>query len=313
MSRTAVVAAASWEPRFVVSLEATLDREGVGELHVLFSERYTEWTVAAREDVRLFANRRGVTYKEMLLDFERPRELWRGVSDLAEQLKANSINHLIVDGTTMPRELTWYLLHMRAEIGLPGDYVYVPAGTYGDWLSKESLPPRLVIKRSGVLFPDKSTCILAISGFDIGRLNQLVSYFEPHKLLIARQTGERYENAIRNIPQLSEYARHADIFDFDSFDVSPSSYQMLSDKIEPFLPDYNVLVASLGPKLSSVTAFELTEAFPDVALVYIPSQTYNRDYSKGAALDRRVVKRLIDLQVPSANLPLPNATVPGEP
>jgi hypothetical protein len=156
-----------------------------------------------------------------------------------------------------------------------------------------------VLKRSGVLLPDRPTAVVAISGYDIGRLNQMLIYFEPRKICIAKQVGDRYENLERNVPSASEFTRHAEFFSFDGFDLTGSSLELLTAKIEPLLDNYNVLLASLGPKLSSVTAFQVTCRFPDVALVYIPSESYNKDYSKGADLDRRVVA---DLDLTSGNL-----------
>ncbi len=288
----AIVTVASWEPRWMASVGALLVDNPQAVLHVLYSSRYADWTADVRRDVLAAAQNAGAQASETEIDLERPRTAWQAAVEVTLTLEAAGVTGVALDGTTMPREMTWFLLHALGEVCMDVDYAYVPAGSYGDWLSKESLEPRLVLKRSGILFPDKPTCVVAMSGFDLGRLNQLVSYFEPARVEIARQIGDRYGNLGRNTPQLSENARHADIFDFDGFDLTGASHALLKKRIEPLVPDFNVLLASLGPKLASVTAFEITEELPEVALVYIPSSSYNREYSKGADMARRIVRRI---------------------
>jgi len=288
----AIVTVASWEPRWTASSAALVAENPGAALHVLYSTRYADWTADSRAAVLATARSAGVAAVETEVDLERPRTAWAAAVATARAIGQANVKTTALDGTTMPREITWFLLHALNELGIDVDYAYVPAGTYGDWLSKESLQPRLVLKRSGILFPDKPTCVVAVSGFDLARLNQLVSFFEPARVEIARQIGERYDNLGRNAPHLSEYTRHARIFDFDSFDLSGASYATLKSRIEPLVPEFNVLLASLGPKASAVTAFEITTELPEVALVYIPSSSYNREYSKGQDMDRRAVRRV---------------------
>jgi len=288
----AIVTVASWEPRWKASVEALLVENPHAMLYILYSTRYADWTAEVRRDVLAAAHDAGTEASETQIDLERPGTAWQAAVDVTVTLHAAGVTGVALDGTTMPREMTWFLLHALGELRMDVDYAYVPVGSYGDWLSKESLEPRLVLKRSGILFPDKPTCVVAMSGFDLGRLNQLVSYFEPARVEIARQIGDRYGNLGRNNPQLSENARHADIFEFDGFDLTGASHAVLKKRIEPLVPDFNVLLASLGPKLASVTAFEITEELPEVALVYIPSSSYNREYSKGEDMARRTVRRI---------------------
>ena len=288
----AIVTMASWEPRWKASVAALMTENPGAPLHVLFSSRYTDWTAEPRASIVEAARAAGVEVEETAVVLEQPRTAWAAAVQTVKSLREAGVTEVALDGTTMPREMSWFLLHALEEINLEIDYSYVPAGEYGDWLSKESLEPRLVLKRSGILYPDRPTCVVAMSGFDLGRLNQLVSFFEPARVEIARQVGERYENKGRNTPQLSEYTRHAGIFDFDGFDLSGASHTILRERIEPLTADYNVLLACLGPKLSAVTAFEITGELPEVALVYIPSSSYNRDYSKGEDMTRRIVRRV---------------------
>jgi hypothetical protein len=300
MSKSVIITVASWEPRFVDSLRVAVAEENPLLVEVLYSTKYREWTAGARRDAKALALSAGAQYHQQRLDFESPAALWQGVAAAVRRAQKLGIERVIIDGTTMPREVTWYLLHVCGELGTKARYLYVPVGKYGPWLSKESLRPRLVLKRSGVLLPDRPTAVVAISGYDIGRLNQMLIYFEPRKIAIARQVGDRYDNLARNITT-SDFTRHAEVFDFDGFDLSGHSLGLLNAKIRQFGDGYNVLLASLGPKLSSVTAFLATVANPEVALVYVPSESYNKEYSKGADLDRRVVN---DVALKASESPL---------
>lgn len=167
----AVVSVASWEPRWRASVRA-LWRENKGaKLHVLHSAKYDDWTREARAEILTEARSAEIETTERELDLERPGSTWHDVVAFTTDLLAADVRSVALDGTTMPRELTWVLLHAFGEV----DYAYVPVGSYGAWQSKESLQLRLVLKRSGILFPDKPTCVVAMSGFDLGRLDQLIS------------------------------------------------------------------------------------------------------------------------------------------
>ncbi len=55
----------------------------------------------------------------------------------------------------------------------------------------------------------------------------------------------------------------------------------ISSVIESHAPTHNVLMASMGPKLSAVALYQLHRRNDALGLVYLPSRDFNPDYSHG--------------------------------
>ena len=157
--------------------------------------------------------------------------------------------------TTSPRDIIWYTLHYLQFNHIHTELSYYRPDDYAKGhLSCNAGSPRLIIKRSGIVFPDKHTCVLALSGFDAERLAQINHQFEPKKILIGRQTGAQFENLTRNVSFNSSIVEE---FPFDCYDISDSSLDILKNKIVPLIEEYNVIASALGPKPCAVTLFDL--------------------------------------------------------
>ena len=79
---------------------------------------------------------------------------------------------------------------------------------------------------------------------------------------------------------LLEKELECDFFEIDAFEVG-HGYSTLRQKLEEPAKEFNVVMTSLGPKLSAVALYRLARAHPEVALAYAPSKYYNIDYSHG--------------------------------
>ena len=56
---------------------------------------------------------------------------------------------------------------------------------------------------------------------------------------------------------------------------------LLRDKIDELKDAYNIVCASLGPKLSAVSLFNIHWSLEEVGLAYLPSAEFNVAYSHG--------------------------------
>ena len=191
--------------------------------------------------------------------------------------------------STTPRDIIWYFLHILHALKVETQFSYYQPESYtGDYLSRDSQKPSLVLMRSGIAYPDRKTCILVLSGYDEERLFQLKNGFEPDKMVIAKQTGEQFDNSHRNT-SIDEGNSSVEEFEFDSYNLERSNIEFLCNKIKPYTDTHNVMAASLGPKPSAVILFELTQMFPEIGLVYAPAGDYSSKYSTGIKFDGHVL------------------------
>ena len=279
---SAVIAVAGWEDRFELGLLRDLERRRPAELLIITFEEYSAITLEGRRRVFHAADDFGVTHREVIVTrdrrvlFERLQETfalpeWRGHS-------------VLVDISTMPREVIWWICSALKSVQCDLDYIYHQPETYpAEWITRDTDAPRLVYQHSGVSAFGKETALLLLSGFDVGRVLQLIQFFEPKLISIGLQEGAQFDNDARNVePTRRELARisNKEFFGLDSFGAD-RGYSVLSQTVETLCAGYNLIAASLGPKPAAISLYRVHRAHPEMALAYAPSRQFNLKYSGG--------------------------------
>ena len=155
-----------------------------------------------------------------------------------------------------------------------------------EWLSRDPSRPRLVYKLSGVATLGRPICLIITTGFDPDRTRHLMWYYEPRTTLLGVQSGNQFDNQKQNIERhkdaLNEEYAEFDVTEFplDAYSEDHGESQ-LAHQIEQRYKTHNIVMTSLGPKLSAVALFRLHIKFPETALSYTPSHEFNRKYSTG--------------------------------
>lgn len=277
---------AGWEERFLRGTIADIEEFDIEHLLIPYSIKYASHTELYRRELKKYASSKSIVFSEFDLDYNDDIALYKGVSFfLSNYIKSNKVK-LYFNITSTPRDFIWYVLHYISINNIKTFFSYYRPEFYAPgYLSCNAGRPRLVLKRSGIVYPDKQTCILALSGYDVERLSQLKYQFEPKVILIGRQTGNQFENIPRNATIDSPIVKE---FDFDCYDVSDSSISIIKNILSPYLNEYNILSASLGPKTCAITLFYITQLIPEIGLVYIPANDYNLEYSRGIDLQKAI-------------------------
>jgi hypothetical protein len=280
MSEKILIAPAGWEERYSDGLIIDIDEFQPNKILIIFSEKYAERTEPARKKIQEKALLSSAKYLEYQFDYVDEVNLYNSVVDLLTQ-HISECDEIRFNSTTTPRNLIWYILHYLADKKINTQFSYFRPEKYSEeYLSRDAKEPKFVLKCSGIVYPDLPTCILVVSGYDEERLFQLKQKYEPKKMLIGRQTGEQYDNKERNY-----FNKHEQIdieyFDFDFYDTSNESVILLSEKLNSFEDEYNIVAASLGPKPSALLLFKLIQIKPDIGLLYIPAGDYSQNYSIG--------------------------------
>jgi hypothetical protein len=248
---------------------------------IVFQE-YKDETQASRSEVVSYAAENGIVCRELSVHRE-PREVW---DTLRSDFTSTAWLHkrVVLDISTMPREVIWWSLSFLIEAGCELHYVYHRPQSYStDWLTRDTDRPRLVYQHSGIAKLGKQTALLLLNGFDTERAEQMIQFFEPRLLAVGYQHGKQFENEERNLKRgkrFEELIRNIKTFEIDAYSAD-HGFRAIVDQVKPILPDYNVIAASLGPKTSAIAMFRVIIEFPEIALAYAPSRQFNIGYSSG--------------------------------
>ena len=277
-----VVTVASWEPRFALGIERTLQECSAGRILAYFVGEYGDRTEQARQALRkLVEGHPGVSLQEQEMTFGAPSIAWRMLEkDLGPS--AGIGDSVLVDLTTMPREIIWSALFWLEAGAANAHYVYNRPKMYAtDWLARDPNDPRLVYKLAGTLEVGRPTALVAVTGFEENRCRQAIEFYEPARVLLAAQGGRQYENNVRNVgPKFAADGIPIDHTEVDAFGAD-HGYGALRGPVEKLARDHNVILCSFGPKPSAIALFRLQREFPQCALSYIGCKEYNPKYSAG--------------------------------
>ena len=278
----AIVAVAGWEDRFLRGLQSDVDSRAPSQLVVFAFEEYLSRTAEARAQLSVLAGEKGIRYREVRVKRE-PVSLWQSVRRALSD-REWSQRSVLVDITTMPREVIWWAFSSLRSVQGDVSYVYHKPGNYpAAWVTRDTDQPRLVYQHSGVSMFGRHTCLLLVSGFDADRAAQLIQFFEPRSVVIGLQTGSQYDNESKNVAltrRVLEGTPNVRFFDMDAYS-SDHGLAAMEAAIVGQLGHYNVVAASLGPKPSAVALYRLQSKHPDIALAYAPSRQFNPKYSGG--------------------------------
>ena len=131
--------------------------------------------------------------------------------------------------------------------------------------------------------PGARTALLVTAGFDYGRVRRLVGWYEPAKLLIGVQVPSLQSD--NDIPEnvFKDYFRaecDVEIFEVDAF-ADDRGRDTISKEIGKIDKSFNILISSLGPKVTAISVYGIQRSRPEIGLVYAPSNEFNESYSSG--------------------------------
>jgi hypothetical protein len=285
-----LVIGVSWEDRFMLGLERLLDKRPVGSVLALRYIEWEHWTREATGAAQALCQARDIPFTVVSLSHQRPETTWRGMRALLEQAGKDG-GSALVDITTMPREAIWSTFFFLESCGMGVAYAYHRPSRYDpEWLSRDPGRPRFAFQMSGEAQLGRDTVLLVTTGFDTSRTEQLMRTFEPALTLMALQEGDQFDNIGHNVEPHKHleqdlgtmfHGRHQiRSFLVDAYS-SDHGRSVLEAEAGPRISNSNVIMASLGPKLTSVALYQIHVSHPETALVYAPSGDYNHTYSMG--------------------------------
>lgn len=286
----ALITFASWEDRFRLGPVRNLEKIKSRKVLAFYFSSYAERTKTNRALLEETCKSQDIEYVPVCLGIDDPASNWRAVTDSVESFIKNC-QSVLVDISTMPREIIWYILReieqSAGQNSMAKRYVYYSPERYSDeWLSRDPRSPRLVYKLSGVALPSFKTALLVTVGFDPQRAERLISWCEPAKLMIGVQRPSSFTRNTRAMESYNETFKKfrkeydCEVFDLDAY-AEDRGMNTIRRILEPFASSYNIIMSSLGPKLTAITLYKLRRMNPAMGLVYAPSNQFSPDYSSG--------------------------------
>jgi hypothetical protein len=276
------ITCASWEDRFVLGCARRLTEFKFDRFIVFYFDAFSDWTMHSRDEVQKLCDMHRVKIEFVPLCSEDPSRSWTSqLIPVFSELKSR--DEVMVDISTMPRETIWQTFWFLRLQSCVVKYVYNRPSSYGGWLSRDPDKPRLVFKLSGISRFGFRTALVVLAGYDVDRVRHLVETYEPEFTYLGLQKDSvDSENARRMKEQVDEFEGDNTVKRFWIDAYAPfHGYDEIRNELSNVQDTHNIIMASMGPKLSAVSLFKIHGGNDSFGLAYLPSREFNLDYSKG--------------------------------
>jgi len=276
----------SWEERTHLGFKKYITKYNFEKIYTIekVNSINAEETMTSLAQIRSVCQSKKIEIEKIWLDDE-PKQAFNSLKSFVENLDIDY--KVFLDITTMPRNVIWSLLFFLKQNHKKINIIYCTPNEYSDeWISRDPSKPKLLLKHSGIIDLELKNCLIIVTGFDTDRIKQLIRYYEPQKVVLMVQKENNYKNNIKNNPTLHKNiceelgCANIEFLSIDSYS-SNLDYVTIENAIDKNLENYNVILASLGPKISSISIYKAYIQHPEVALSYIPCKEYNVNYCKG--------------------------------
>jgi hypothetical protein len=271
-----------WETRVKVGFSKDT---GEVEFSAIFLLNYSDGLHAEETSLNLQAIRQICLLKEIqVTDIKLSKNHsiynWNYLESFLAGLDTLNVE-VYIDITTMPRGIIWMILYnLKHKVENVHYFYHKPEEYNKEWLTREPDTPRLLFKHSGIMSPDKQTALIIIPGFDSERVAQMINFYDPKKVVLGIQSGAQFSNDSRNNIKMFKVEVDTEEMNIDAF-ADDLGFSAIDAAIVRLSDRYNIVLASLGPKLTALSMYKIHQKFPDIGLSYLPCKEYNLNYSKG--------------------------------
>ena len=281
MKESTLITVLGWEDRFPLGMDIIFKKYSIKKLILISFKDYCSMNKMSenRDATQKLVKKNDVQIENVELEYSNSVENWKILDLLFNSMTLN--DEVLLNITTIPRETIWTLLFFLKKQRTGVDYVYFKPKSYCEkWLTKNHKNPRLLFKHSGVFELNLPLVLFVITGFDGTRLNSLLEFYEPSKIIVFGQKGNQFNNQTRNNGINISKSLEFEKVEIDSYNVKESA-EIISLKIKQH-ENYNIIVSSQGPKLSSLSTYlNYLNSDGKLALAYVPAKEFNFEYSSG--------------------------------
>lgn len=293
MENKTLITVLGWEDRFLAGTDIILKDYNIEKVILISYKDYAFMNNESKSNFIKKIDKSSIELNEIELDYSSSVDNWKTFDSFFNKYDVYS-DDVLLNITTIPRETIWTLLFFLRKTYNSVKYIYFKPEKYcGDWLTKNHKNPRLLFKHSGIFDLDKKLILFIITGYDDSRLNSLIEYYEPSKIVAFNQIGNQFDNESRNNGLNNNSLVVIEKVEFDSYNMTDST-KILNHKIEEY-NHCNIIISSQGPKLSSLSTYKNYLKNENVALSYVPAREFNNNYSIG--LDENYISGDFDFKI----------------
>lgn len=196
---------------------------------------------------------------------------------------------VLIDITTFTHEAVLILFRLAREIlaDCRVQYAYATASDYSTkdppkrkWLSKGVTEVRSVLGYPGMHLPSRRLHLIVLVGFEHERVAELIRRYEPSAISLgyaesrAPDAMGHHEAAYYGLQTLKAMYGDAGVFKFPCYD-SVGTCRAIIDELERVGPDFNVVIAPMNTKVSTVGAALAAIKNESIQLCYAQAVVYN--------------------------------------
>ena len=285
MSYNTYITFTSWEERFLKSFEKDTSENNFEKIILLSFDNAHH-----KEKQQVFINEIQVSKPSVeiiYLTFSDDIKIWKQLKNELFTNESNNFGKVLLNISTMPRNIIYYLLHFLDLKNIQYTSIYYKALVHSERLTENPLKPSLILQHSGIFELEKPTLLTACVGYDEKRVFQLYNHFEPKEVILLMETEHKSKVNLDTKFDFSLIPNHI-VEDISSF-IPHDIYKKLEIIYNQKASSYNILLCSLGPKLSTMEFFKFQKVHIECGLIYIGSKDYCKDYSSGIDLDNPIL------------------------
>ena len=202
-----------------------------------------------------------------------------------EQFTPGVARNYLIDATTFTHEGLLILLNLLHRNGKPMDaalIAYNPAKGYADWLTKGIGEIRSVLGYPGTPRPSRKCHLIVLTGYEVERAGMLIDAYEPAVVSLGLGGAEEsvskglYKRNVLFHRRLKEKLKNVNEFTFSCVDAYATK-SAIERQIQE-VKDFNVVLAPMNTKISSVGAAMAAFSDERIQLCYAQAQQYNHEW-----------------------------------
>ncbi len=284
MSKINYISFASWEDRFKKSFIEDNKDNSFNKSYIFYYDSFFSRTEENLKSIQSYSP------DVVELSFGDSIKTWKILKSTLHSI--NRSYKYLVNISTMPRSAMYMILHFLDFNNIKYEIVYYNAKSHGGeqnkMITKNPLEPKLVLQHSGISDIDKKTLLVIFVGYDIKRVYQLFNYFEPYNVILGLETNNKTDSLLLEEEKKFHDIHSKEIIQLNSFEKGNIA-QVLEKYVTPNLKEYNIILCSLGPKLSAVELYKYNVKYPETALAYVSSKNYDENYSSDINFEKYII------------------------
>lgn len=220
-----------------------------------------------------------------------PIQILEGILEAFTKIPPAQVKSVFIDITTFTHEgllilykvISVNCLNAKIILGYSeaGEYSFNVSEPSEKWLSKGVGEVRTVMGYPGYMSPIRKNHLIILFGFEVERTQKIIDTFEPDLVSVGISAVGLSINDEHYKINLDRHKTLIDLYPFiESFEISllhpiQTSRQLL-DQIAKY-PGYNVIVAPMNNKISTLGAAIASETNKEIQICYVKANIYNKD------------------------------------